>query len=634
MADKAEERFSSKAFATHLICRRRMSKMKETVTADSSSCLSNGRSRSELSLASIKGEKTKDSKEFFTSSRWQCFEPTVIWLELVGRDSTSRNRSQITIVRCNIFRLIFTIRSPNQLSCHVPLFRLFEDIEDPRFLTVSKLIKHGVEEEIKPRKSLMADRVCNISNLINRVASCCLAHPLAAGASRGFTDGDDEDRDVDEPEREEDPDKGLKIWEEDEDEGEQGRNCASIRLLERLREMEAFMTEVFDAVSAVKKAYVGLQEAHCPWDPERIRVADAGVVSELRKLGRLRERFRRCVTTDIGGGVTPLREVVAPYEAALEDLRRELKVKEADIENLKEKLRGATPRTNDRRSRLQSTKRVGCVTGIGSLGTPTPELFESCMEQVKAASKSFTVHLLSLMRAARWDLAVATMSMIDGVGGGGSAGGGIPEVEPQHARHALESYVNRKLFHGFENETFYLEGSLTSLLRPAEFRRDCFAQFRDMRSMDPAELLGILPTCQFGKFSGKKYLAVVHAKMEESLFGGSEQRLEVIAGGHPRTGFYGEFLRLAKAVWLLHLLAFALDPAPSHFEASKGAEFHPDYMESVVRCGSGRATPSGAIVGFSVSPGFKLGNGSIVRARVYLVSQAHSKAQRARDGLY
>lgn len=94
--------------------------------------------------------------------------------------------------------------------------------------------------------------------------------------------------------------------------------------------------------------------------------------------------------------------------------------------------------------------------------------------------------------------------------------------------------------------------------------------------------------------------------------------MQVLAGVHPRTGFYGEYLRLAKAVWLLHLVAFALDPSPSHFEASKGAEFHPDYMESVVRFASGRV-PGGSVVGFSVGPGFKLSNGSVVRARVYVV---------------
>lgn len=165
-----------------------------------------------------------------------------------------------------------------------------------------------------------------------------------------------------------------------------------------------------------------------------------------------------------------------------------------------------------------------------------------------------------------------------------------------------------------------MDGSLSSLLNPDQFRRDCFTQYRDMKAMDPSELLGILPTCHFGKFCSKRYLSIVHPKMEESLFGDLEQRRQVLAGNHPRSQFYVEFLQLAKAVWLLHLLAFSLDPAPSQFEASRGAELHPQYMESVVKFSNGRV-PAGQIVGFPVSPGFKLGNGSVIKARVYLVSR-------------
>ncbi|KAF2610980.1 hypothetical protein F2Q70_00007833 [Brassica cretica] len=96
-----------------------------------------------------------------------------------------------------------------------------------------------------------------------------------------------------------------------------------------------------------------------------------------------------------------------------------------------------------------------------------------------------------------------------------------------------------------------MDGSFSSLINPDQFRRGCFAQFKDMKAMDPMELLGVLLTCHF-------------------------------AGNHPRSHFYGEFLGLAKAVWLLHLLAFSLDPSPSHYEANCGAEFHSQYMESVV----------------------------------------------------
>ncbi|CAF2121057.1 unnamed protein product [Brassica napus] len=112
-----------------------------------------------------------------------------------------------------------------------------------------------------------------------------------------------------------------------------------------------------------------------------------------------------------------------------------------------------------------------------------------------------------------------------------------------------------------------MDGSLSSLISPDQYRCDCFAQFKDMKAMDPMELLEVLPTCHF-----------------ESLFGDLEQREMVLAGNHRRSQFYKEFLGLAKAVWLLHLLRpFSLDPSPSHYEANCGAEFHSQYMESVVR---------------------------------------------------
>ncbi|KAJ6830802.1 uncharacterized protein M6B38_352225 [Iris pallida] len=472
------------------------------------------------------------------------------------------------------------------------------------------------EEENKERKREMASKVANISDVIQRVASSCLTNPIVGGTTRQ-TIGDDAM--IEEDEEDEDDSVG-RIWEE-----EEVRKC---EVIERVKEMEGVMSEVFEAVSAVKRAYVGLQEAHCPWDPDRMRVADASVVAELRRLGRLRDRFRRggAAAAAVSGATASLREVVAPYEAALEDLKEELKAKEAEVENLKGKLRAATtPRGGSgagrRMGRFHSSNKVACISRLGSPMAPTAELFQTCMEEVKSASKSFTANLLSLMRSARWDIVAAARSIIDD-GSNDSAPDNftIPDVDPRHAKHALESYVNRKIFCGFENETFYIEGSISSLLSPSEFRHECFSRFHDMRAMDPAEILGILPTCQFGKFCGKKYLSIIHPKMEESLFGGVEQRRQILAGAHPRTGFYGEFSRLAKAVWLLHLLAFALDSSPSHFEASKGAEFHPDYMESVIRFPGGRVPP-GSVVGFSVGPGFKLGNGSVVRARVYLLSR-------------
>lgn len=226
----------------------------------------------------------------------------------------------------------------------------------------------------------MANKVGHISGLIHRVASSCLTHHLphhvdaesfssssSSELEQEMRSGGGEDQEteelVEQVAEEEESSEGINsIW------GGEGL------VLERLKEMESLMFQVFGTVSAVKKAYVSLQEAHCPWDPEKMRVSDAAVVVELRRLGRFRDQFRRA-GMGLGGGsaaAAPLREVVAPYEAALEDLRRELRAREVEVESLKEKLVRATTTTTlrgsgitGRKGRIHYGKRVGCISGLG-----------------------------------------------------------------------------------------------------------------------------------------------------------------------------------------------------------------------------------------------------------------------------
>ncbi|KAL5209236.1 hypothetical protein ABZP36_004859 [Zizania latifolia] len=476
----------------------------------------------------------------------------------------------------------------------------------------------------------MASKAVTIGDLIHRVATSCLSNRLPGNYAlhdSGDTDLDDEDDDpfadftdavsggeerkrspsseeVATVEEEDEEDKGgdadeekLKIWEE------KRKVAAAVASgAERARDAEALMAEVFDAVSSVRRAYSSLQGAHCPWDPDKMRTADVEVVAELRHLARLRDRFRRSAAT---GHIPrpnptepPLREAVAPYEAALDDLRRQLQTKQAEVDGLKEKLAVASNRRN---ARLHPSKHNASAGG----GAPTAELFTACAEQARAATRAFAAHLLQLMRAAGLDVAAATRSLTK-----------VPVSSPQLAKHALEAHATRVLLGGFEHESFYLDGSLSSLLDPAAFRLERYTQFRDMRGMEPAELLGLLPTCPFGRYAASKFASLLPPRVEQAVLGDGEHRRAVDGGAHPRTPFYGEFLRAAKAVWMLHLLAFALQPPPSHFEASRCAEFHPEYMESVA---GSRGAGAGMVVGFAVAPGFRLGNGTVVRARVYLV---------------
>ncbi|KAK2386836.1 protein GRAVITROPIC IN THE LIGHT [Trifolium repens] len=478
----------------------------------------------------------------------------------------------------------------------------------------------------------MTRKVSNFSDLIQRVTASCLLNPLVPvrkvveDDSPYESEEEEEHYDIVDDDGEDEEEEEADPSEENDDFSEE--KMVGMKIL-KIKQMEVLMEEVFETVSSMKRAYVKLQEAHSPWDPEKMRVADVAVVSELRKLAVLRERFRRNGGGKKGGrrrgfGVASVREVVAPYEAVVEELKNEVKVKDLEVQNLKEKLEGVVALSSNgsgekKPGRSQSKRKLG-IQAIAAV--PTPELFETTMVQVREASKSFTSMLLSLMHNAHWDITAAVRSIEAATASTDKYHNASTTsiVSSHHAKYALDSYISKKIFQGFDHETFYMDGSLSSLLNPEQFRRDCFTQYKDMKSMDPAELLGILPTCHFGKFCSKKYLAIVHPKMEESLFGNLEHNSQVQAGSHPRSEFYNEFLGLAKTVWLLHLLAFSLNPPPSQFEASRGAEFHPQYMDSVVKFSGGRV-PAGQVVGFPVSPGFKLGNGSVIKSRVYLIAR-------------
>ena len=198
----------------------------------------------------------------------------------------------------------------------------------------------------------MTSKASNFSDLIQRVAASCLLHPLAASRHENRA-GDEEDGSESESESEaefkseeeeeeaaaEEKEKYKEWWEGTKEEAR----------IEKMMEMERVMKEVFEAVSSMKRAYSTLQQAHCPWDPEKIRVADVAVVGELKRLAVLRERFRRSSYNGSrggrSGGVVGVREVVAPYEAAVEELKKEVKVRSVEVENLKEKLRNAATLT-------------------------------------------------------------------------------------------------------------------------------------------------------------------------------------------------------------------------------------------------------------------------------------------------
>lgn len=229
------------------------------------------------------------------------------------------------------------------------------------------------------KRGEMANKVSNFSDLIQRVTASCLLHPLSAGRQdlagnrRGEYDSEVEEEEEGEIQYEDALEKESGKDETIRDKSKSGGNGVSV---ETVQEMEMVMEEVFTATAALKKAYVALQEAHSPWDPEKMHDADMSMVAELRRIGSLRERFRRMRGTGSGGrrkndgGRGMLREAVAPYEAVVKELKKEAKSKDTEIENLKEKVKVATSMANGnggKKHRLLSSRKVNCSTQGQSL---------------------------------------------------------------------------------------------------------------------------------------------------------------------------------------------------------------------------------------------------------------------------
>ncbi|KAJ7560487.1 hypothetical protein O6H91_04G132000 [Diphasiastrum complanatum] len=414
----------------------------------------------------------------------------------------------------------------------------------------------------------------------------------------------------------------------------------SEKLSQKLHILECLVNDTFATISALKSAYIKLQAAHSPYDPERLRVADKAIISELRRLSELKHSFREkqaFSNSTLNHGKYPKsspedgeedmvkkfqelentflqkQKMLSKYEGYIETYKRRMEEKNAEIENLKASLEKVTAKKDQLESRVRKLEHQSALdqtsTGLSSEQSAKPSLFELVVEEAKEAASNFAKLLTAMMKSAHWDLDAAAKSIEPGVF----------YSRPAHKKYAFESYICHRMFSGFENENFYMNGSLSSILDPEKHRHECLIQFQDMRSIDPLELVSITPDCLFGKFCHKKYLQIVHEKMEESFFGDFEHRGQILNGVHPRSRFYQSFLKFAKAVWLVHKLAFSFSPTVKIFQVRKDCEFHPLYMESVVdnedlEYNDPSVRPT---VALTVTPGFRIEE-EVLKCRVYL----------------
>ncbi|KAH8956291.1 hypothetical protein BDL97_07G032300 [Sphagnum fallax] len=182
-------------------------------------------------------------------------------------------------------------------------------------------------------------------------------------------------------------------------------------------------------------------------------------------------------------------------------------------------------------------------------------------------------------------------------------------AKQEHTAYALESNLNKAMYHCFENDSFDDLG-LTLIIDPSKRCKARFEEFQRMRLVDATDAANL----KHQDFE-PRFLAFCERKMREMWF--LFPWNIVFKHSDERKLFTGAFLDAAKCIWLLHCLAFSFHPAANILRVGKGMPINPRHIETIVplaipceKCGNV------AKVQFMTVPGFQL-NQSVIRCQVY-----------------
>ncbi|GLT51940.1 hypothetical protein SLA2020_253110 [Shorea laevis] len=381
--------------------------------------------------------------------------------------------------------------------------------------------------------------------------------------------------------------------------------------------LEGLISKIFTNVSSLKSAYIQLQAAHTPYDPDKIQAADKLVISELKHLSELKHFYREnnpkpvCVSPQdsrLAAEIQEQQSLLKTYEVMVKKFQSEIQNKDSEILQLQQQIEEADQKRVKLEKNLKlrglSTKESELSTGENGFFPVdlNSDLFTLAVEATFKAIHDFSKPLINMMKAAGWDLDAAANSIEPNV----------VYAKRAHKKYAFESHICQRMFSGFQHENFSIKLDDITVSKESFFH-----QYLALREMDPLDVLGQNPDSIFGRFCRSKYLVVVHPKMEASFFGNLDQRNYVMGGGHPRTPFYQAFLKLVKSIWLLHRLAYSFEPNVKVFQVKRGSEFSEVYMESVVKNLVMAENDQKPKVGLMVMPGFWI-EGSVIQSQVYL----------------
>jgi len=350
---------------------------------------------------------------------------------------------------------------------------------------------------------------------------------------------------------------------------------------------EAVVEKLLEAISCLKLAYVKVQQAHVPYDPEKIAAAGEHFASELEGTSGLKDLYvsankwsNPMYQSHVSSRIHEHQKLAVDLQADICKKDSELVLLRAELEEL-ERSNMELKEEVDRRA-MHTENKIGI--GKGELMDVFIELFEGSSKHIH----DFTKLVVSWMKVSGWDLGISKFPIDKSV---------VYEKR-SHKKYGVEAYFARAMLMGTKEEYFSMDSY------------DHVMSFKD-----PFDALMEAPNSAFGRFCREKYLVAVPRSMEDSFLGNLDHRAFVERGGHPRTQFYQTFARMARHVWALLTIARYLKPRAEMFFVKTGVQFQKKHMESV----PAKLTTEEAkfSVGFTVMPGFKIGC-TVIRCKVYL----------------
>jgi hypothetical protein len=311
-----------------------------------------------------------------------------------------------------------------------------------------------------------------------------------------------------------------------------------------------------------------------------------------------------------------MHEILESKDREIASLRDQLAHLKTDMVVLKAKSVAEKSWSDGSTTTTTTTIPTGCYKDDDT--APSPKILQCATSAVKEATNSFAKTFIQKM------IRIPDLSnrktLEDRIR---KESGDVSLSSENHSKFLVQAFICRRLYEGFENESFNIESCMSWDVDQQKYTQSCFNQFQlYRRNMNTVSILiNNEPHDNFlRQFCFQKFQAIVDEHTELLLFGNTQHSAKINRHKrHPCTEFYQSFCKLAVALWLVHRLAFSFDCPARIFRARKGQAFQASFMTSVVPWTKEdeEASSTTSVVGIMVLPGFRVSK-SIIETQVYL----------------